>query len=657
MEKTPRPEELLAHRDFVRRLARGLVRADQVDDVVQETFVAALRRPPRRETLRAWLATVARNASRTVLRKQARQLRHERAAARAEGTASAADAVSRVELHGLVVQEVLALAEPYRLAVILRFFENLPPREIARRTATPVGTVRVRLRRALEQLRGRMDRRHGGDRRAWSLALVPLAGLDRPAAAAALTTGAAIVSKKTAAVVVTWAVVATGLFVHAKVTQRAAPPPRVDVARDVARHEDGVDAPQEPKRELTASEEMAEFQRRWIASRTGDIVVQLVDKEREPLEVPVTVTLEGTLPDKSTVTYDATSDAEGRVAFSDVRYPLQYRVRCVAEAGVDERARLWIEEVGKPLELRVNLRPRRPAVRATLRDTEGAPIAGGTVFYTTRVPGIQSRWVWGRLETNRDGRVEGELERLLKDTEELRVAAAAPGHLPGFGTATRDEHGDWTVEAQLQPGPVVRGILRDHDGKPLADHEIRFYAKRTYPIGERPDQPDNELCYDFAISGFTSSRADREVQIFGVPLDTDAEGRFEGWFAFVPEEAYIEVRRKDARTWKRSIEVRSVVDLGPINLPPPAPALALRVVNEKGEPMPGAYVIIGEVGWTQILLDEVDVTADEKGILRTFELDAGKTYEARVVDKKRGGQGKATFVAADGAEIRYEPVR
>ena len=59
-------DELLGHRAWVRALARSLV-ADQAtaDDIEQQTWLAALRRPPReRATVRAWFATVVRNAVR-----------------------------------------------------------------------------------------------------------------------------------------------------------------------------------------------------------------------------------------------------------------------------------------------------------------------------------------------------------------------------------------------------------------------------------------------------------------------------------------------------------------------------------------------------------------------------------------------------------------
>ncbi len=107
--------------------------------------------------------------------------------------------VARAEVHCELVEAVLHLSEPYRFTVLLRYFEDLPPRDIARRADVPVETVRVRLRRALRQLRGRLDRLHDDDRRAWSLALLPLAGLQYGARTSSgpVVAGASIMGKKT----------------------------------------------------------------------------------------------------------------------------------------------------------------------------------------------------------------------------------------------------------------------------------------------------------------------------------------------------------------------------------------------------------------------------------------------------------------------------
>ena len=191
---TPDAKTLLAQAEFVRRVARSLVRdTAAAEDVVQETLLRALRHPL--QATHRWLFTVARNLGRTQARGDRRRRRYERATARSDRVASAAELVSRAELHRLVVCAILELDEPYRHVVLLRYFEDLPPREIAERTGTPVETVRVRLRRALAQLRGHLDYLHGGDRRTWSLALLPLAA-PRNVTAGTLLTGATIMGKK-----------------------------------------------------------------------------------------------------------------------------------------------------------------------------------------------------------------------------------------------------------------------------------------------------------------------------------------------------------------------------------------------------------------------------------------------------------------------------
>ena len=72
-------ETLLAHRDWVRALARRLVLdQNQADDLEQQTWLAALRSPPADTSApRAWLGTVLRNLVRERLRRDGRRVRRE----------------------------------------------------------------------------------------------------------------------------------------------------------------------------------------------------------------------------------------------------------------------------------------------------------------------------------------------------------------------------------------------------------------------------------------------------------------------------------------------------------------------------------------------------------------------------------------------------
>ena len=200
-------ETLLTHREWVRRLARSLVHDDaSADDVEQRTWLTALRFPPRRaETARAWLAAIVRSQASNAWRDERRRDAREIAAARPEATRSAADVVAEAESHKRLVLAVMALEEPYRTTVLLRWFEDLPPRHVASRMGVPVETVRTRLRRAHEQLRSELG---GGPEIAFVLA--PLLAV-RPgwATTTAASAGGTIVGTKTA-VTVAGVVVAFG---------------------------------------------------------------------------------------------------------------------------------------------------------------------------------------------------------------------------------------------------------------------------------------------------------------------------------------------------------------------------------------------------------------------------------------------------------------
>ena len=170
----PIPESVLAeYAGFVRRIARGLLHEETLaEDVVQQTLLAAVRKPPRRrDDLRAWLARVARNFALKTRTREAAVARRERAVAKSGSVEAAGRQVERAAMLRSVVDAVLALDEPYRDVVLHRYFDGWTRAEIAERTGVPASTVRTRLQRALAQLRGRLDREHDGDRRAW---MVPL---------------------------------------------------------------------------------------------------------------------------------------------------------------------------------------------------------------------------------------------------------------------------------------------------------------------------------------------------------------------------------------------------------------------------------------------------------------------------------------------------
>ena len=201
VESPNRIESLLDEGPFLGRLARALVRdEDLADDLIQETWLAALRKPPEGD-VRSWFTAVARNFVRRSSRAASDREQRERSVARHELGPSPEEIQRRESVRGLVVEKVLGLPEPYRTVVLLRFFESWKPRRIAREMGCPVETVKTRLKRALERLRDELDRESGGQRGAWALGLSQAGRLK--AASAPLAQGVLLLSTKTKIAVAT----------------------------------------------------------------------------------------------------------------------------------------------------------------------------------------------------------------------------------------------------------------------------------------------------------------------------------------------------------------------------------------------------------------------------------------------------------------------
>jgi len=170
------PEALLAHAGWLRQLAASLVSdPGTADDVVQDTWLAALRHAPADDRpLEPWLARVARNFAFKRRRSERRRAEHELAADAPRELPTPEQTLERIALQRSVVEAVLAIDEPFRTAIVQRYFEGHSAAEIARTYGVPAGTVRWRLKRGLAELRERLDARFG-TRASWSALLAPLA--------------------------------------------------------------------------------------------------------------------------------------------------------------------------------------------------------------------------------------------------------------------------------------------------------------------------------------------------------------------------------------------------------------------------------------------------------------------------------------------------
>ena len=177
-------DSLLQHQGFIRRIALALSRdSHEADDLVQDTWLRALTREPHTDrSLGPWLAASARSLARNGRRAARRRRVHESGAA--DTREAAADAVEQLALRQEVVAAVLTLDEPFRSTVVMVYERGLTPAEIADVEGVAAATVRSRLFRAHEKLRGKLADSKVDRKRLASLAVLPGAG--RSAAGAAL---------------------------------------------------------------------------------------------------------------------------------------------------------------------------------------------------------------------------------------------------------------------------------------------------------------------------------------------------------------------------------------------------------------------------------------------------------------------------------------
>lgn len=156
---------LARHRDPVYSFLRRLVGdAADAEDLAQETFLKAFRAlasyDPARP-LRSWLFGIAHHAALDFLR-----ARRPETLSLDDGDGpplpAAPDASPESEaaaaLDGELVERLLrALPAPYREVLLLRHAEDLSVAEVAAALGLPEGTVKVRLFRAREMMRGKWE--------------------------------------------------------------------------------------------------------------------------------------------------------------------------------------------------------------------------------------------------------------------------------------------------------------------------------------------------------------------------------------------------------------------------------------------------------------------------------------------------------------------
>jgi RNA polymerase sigma-70 factor, ECF subfamily len=150
------------HAGRVLALALRIVRSkEEAEDVVQDTFLEVWRRAAdydaSRGELAAWIMSMARSRSIDRVRRARVRQRHAQNSEPVVPGQTPADQAAASEDGETIRGVLLTLPNEQRLALELAYFEGLTQQQIAERTGTPLGTVKTRLRLALEKLSSQLE--------------------------------------------------------------------------------------------------------------------------------------------------------------------------------------------------------------------------------------------------------------------------------------------------------------------------------------------------------------------------------------------------------------------------------------------------------------------------------------------------------------------
>jgi len=138
--------------------------SDDAEEIAQETLLAVWRKAvqfdPASAGVSAWIYTIARNLRIDAIRRAARtgSVDHDAELEYLIDSAEPADeAIVRIEGVEQVTAALLGLSKEQSTAIQLAFIEERPHSEIADLLGIPLGTVKSRIRLAMNRLKALMD--------------------------------------------------------------------------------------------------------------------------------------------------------------------------------------------------------------------------------------------------------------------------------------------------------------------------------------------------------------------------------------------------------------------------------------------------------------------------------------------------------------------
>lgn len=139
-------------------LACGMLRDPHAaQEVTQDVFLAIWRGgrafEPGRGSARAWILSLAHHKAVDAIRRARRHTAVPLSDAMADDT-DVVEAATRTVENARVQGALLALPPDQRKAIVLAYYGGYTQQEIADRLGTPLGTIKTRIRDALQRLRG-----------------------------------------------------------------------------------------------------------------------------------------------------------------------------------------------------------------------------------------------------------------------------------------------------------------------------------------------------------------------------------------------------------------------------------------------------------------------------------------------------------------------
>ncbi|HEU4418293.1 MAG TPA: sigma-70 family RNA polymerase sigma factor, partial [Planctomycetota bacterium] len=516
--------ELCQHATALRSIARDLVRDPHAaDDVTQETLHRAMSRPPRHEgPIGGWLYRTLVNFAHQWRRSERRLAGRHAQLPPPEPATTPPDTLCRRETLRAVTNAVLALDEPYQTAIFLRYFEDLPPRAICRRTGANLATVKSRLQRGLVLLRARLDRQCG-DREHWRTALLITFGLPLSTAAAAgltATTGAWILGTSAKTLIAAGLLCAGGLFAF---TFGQDPPP---LPTELARQGD---VPAVTPATTAAGDE-AEPTVREAAANANETSLSWLDHpyllELDALVVDETgLPVEGhvlrlappgcTLNDAKTAT-----GPDGRVTLS-----WRSRVATCEMMVADERGTLRRVTLQHGRRIAVALAQTRPKNRYANRSSEGtlkiasretsslepgaARLALVEFVAASKAMNVSAGMSQGGLHPHAvfgDNAAAG----VVQERQEAKALALhTRALLEDFKGKMRVEFGPYDRAAETPSPPLARiaGTVFGEDGKPVAGAPVALLTSSPQPLQRTQTDDAGQFVFEKLLPGDFTVRA------------------------------------------------------------------------------------------------------------------------------------------------------